>query len=78
MVGPEFRGQGLGMDPASLLTSLITATVGRAQMMAAAKLQKIGARDPDDVRTLITAAQKNFGSLANVAAGVGTRLNVRA
>jgi hypothetical protein len=71
------------MDPVSLVSGLIAAQVGEAQLAVAARLARSGGSDPmlqsgADVSTLIEAAQQNFNALANVAAGIGGALDIRA
>jgi len=64
---------------ASLISAFIAAQVGRLQLAAAARLSRLD--DPpsgSSVAQLIDAAQQNFDPLANVAAGLGTNLDVSA
>jgi hypothetical protein len=66
------------MDPASLVTGLMAAQIGQAQLIVAAKLLKISSDNAAGVAKLMAAAQQNFDSLANIAAGIGGNLNVSA
>jgi hypothetical protein len=62
------------MDIGSLVSALISAKVGEAQMAVAAKILQMNAGQSAAVQ-LIDAAQANFDRLANVAAGIGTGLD---
>lgn len=66
------------MDPASLATALVGAQTGMLQLAVAARLELMNADDASSVVKLIDAAQQNANSLANVAAGVGTNLDISA
>jgi hypothetical protein len=66
------------MDPTSLLTALVGAQTGMVQLAVAARLERMNADQGAVVAKLIDAAQQNFDPLANVAAGIGTNLNVSA
>jgi hypothetical protein len=66
------------MDVASIATALIAAQAGQAQMAVAAKLVKMNAEQGQSVANLLDAAQANFNQLANVAAGIGTNLDIAA
>ncbi len=66
------------MDPASLATALVGAQTGMLQLAVAARLERMNADDASSVVKLIDAAQQNANSLANVAAGVGTNLDISA
>jgi hypothetical protein len=46
------------------------------QLAFAARFARMNADQAASVAKLIDAAQQNFNSLANVAAGIGTNLNV--
>lgn len=48
------------------------------QLAVAARLERMNADDASSVVKLIDAAQQNANSLANVAAGVGTNLDISA
>jgi hypothetical protein len=66
------------MDPTSLITALMGAQTGMVQLALAARLERMNADQGASVAKLIDAAQKSFDPLANVAAGIGTNLNVSA
>ena len=66
------------MDPTSLITALMGAQTGMVQLAVAARLERMNADQGASVAELIDAAQQNFDPLANVAAGIGTNLNVSA
>jgi hypothetical protein len=54
------------------------AQTGMVQLAVAARLARMNANEGSSVVKLVDAAQQNFNPLANVAAGVGTNLNVSA
>jgi len=62
----------------SLISAFIAAQIGRLQLAVAARLAKDTPQSGSEVRQLIDAAQQNFDPLANVAAGLGTNLDVSA
>ena len=66
------------MDPTSLITALMGAQTGMVQLAVAARLMRMNADQGAAVVKLIDAAQQNIDPLANVAAGIGTNLNVSA
>ena len=66
------------MDPTSLITALMGAQTGMVQLAVAARLARMNADQGSSVVKLIDAAQQNFDPLANVAAGIGTNLDVSA
>ena len=66
------------MDVASIAMALIAAQAGQAQMAVAAKLAKMNADQGAAVTQLFDAAQANFSNLANVAAGIGSNLDITA
>jgi hypothetical protein len=66
------------MDPTSLITALMGAQTGMIQLAVAARLARMNADQGAAVVKLIDAAQQNANSLANVAAGIGTSLDVSA
>jgi hypothetical protein len=66
------------MDPTSLITALMGAQTGMVQLAVAARLARMNADQGAAVVKLIDAAQQNANSLANVAAGIGTSLDVSA
>ncbi len=66
------------MDPTSLITALMGAQTGMVQLAVAARLARMNADQGSSVAKLIDAAQQNIDPLANVAAGIGTNLDVSA
>lgn len=66
------------MDPTSLITALVGAQTGMIQLAVAARLARMNADQGASVANLIDAAQQSIDPLANVAAGIGTNLNVSA
>ena len=66
------------MDPTSLITALMGAQTGMMQLGVAARLMRMNADQGAAVAKLIDAAQQNIDPLANVAAGIGTNLDVSA
>ncbi len=66
------------MDPTSLITALMGAQTGMMQLAVEARLMRMNADQGAAVVKLIDAAQQSIDPLANVAAGIGTNLNVSA
>jgi hypothetical protein len=66
------------MDMMSLVTALVGAQSGATQLAMAADMARMNQQDSSSVVKLIDAAQQNGSSLANVAAGIGTNLDVSA
>ncbi len=64
------------MDTAALATALIGARIAQMQMAVAAKMLRMNADNASSIVKVIEAAQQNMDTLANVAAGVGTNLDV--
>lgn len=62
----------------SLVTALVGAQTGATQLAMAADMERMNQQDSSSVVKLIDAAQQNGSSLANVAAGIGTNLDVSA
>jgi len=62
----------------SLVTALVGAQSGATQLAMAADMARMNQQDSSSVVKLIDAAQQNGSSLANVAAGIGTNLDVSA
>ena len=62
----------------SLVTALVGAQTGATQLAMAADMERMNQQDSSSVVKLIDAAQQNTNSLANVAAGIGTNLDVTA
>jgi hypothetical protein len=66
------------MDPTSLITALVGAQTGMMQLAVAASLARMNADQGASVVKLVDAAQQSFDPLANVAAGIGSNLDVSA
>ncbi|MGA7739734.1 MAG: hypothetical protein WCB22_30570 [Pseudolabrys sp.] len=66
------------MDPVSLATAFVGAQMGSTQMAVAAKMLRMNADNAASIVEVLSAAQRNIASPANVAAGVGQNLNITA
>ncbi len=66
------------METASLISAFFAAQVGQLQLAAAAFLAQSNPDSGASVAQLTDAAQQNFDPLANVAAGLGSNLDVSA
>ena len=64
------------MEVASIAAAFIAAQAGQVQAAVAAKMLKMNADSAANVVKLLDAAQQNFSSLANVASGIGTNLDI--
>jgi hypothetical protein len=64
------------MDPVAIATALIAAQAGQAQLAVAAKLARTRAEQGAAIAQLLDAARVNFNRLANVAAGIGTGIDL--
>ena len=62
----------------SLIGAFLGAQTGMMQLAFAARFARMNADQASSVAKLIDAAEQNFNSLANVAASIGTNLNVSA
>jgi hypothetical protein len=63
----------------SLISAFISAQVGQFQLAVAAQLARTNTQDGGrSVAQLVDAAQQSFDPLANVAAGIGTNLDISA
>jgi hypothetical protein len=60
----------------SLATALIGARIGQVQMAVAAKMLRMDAENAASIVKVIEAAQQNMDRLANVAAGIGSNLDI--
>ena len=60
----------------SLISAFLGAQTGMMQLAFAARFARMNADQASSVTQLLDAAQQNFSSLANVAAGIGTNVNV--
>ena len=66
------------MDAVSLVSALIGAQTGMMQLAVAARLARMNADQGSAIAQLVDAAQQSIDPLANVAAGIGTSLDVSA
>jgi hypothetical protein len=66
------------MDVAALASALVGAQMARAQLAVAAKIARMDAQTGQSVANLLDAAQQNLNRLANVAAGIGTQVDITA
>ena len=66
----------MGLD--ALTSAVIGASIGRIQLAVAAKLLNINADTAASAVKVIDAAGQNFERLANVAAGLGTSIDISA
>jgi hypothetical protein len=62
----------------SLVTAMLGAQAGVTQLAVANSMLKMDADNGASTVKLIDAAQQNLNSLANVAPGIGTNLNISA
>jgi hypothetical protein len=62
----------------SLVTAMLGAQAGLTQLAVANSMLKMNADNGASAVKLIDAAQQNLNSLANVAPGIGTNLNISA
>jgi hypothetical protein len=66
------------MDAAAIAAALIGAQSGQQQVVAAEAMLRMTADISNSVAKMLDEAQQNVNSLANVASGVGTNLNILA
>ena len=66
------------MDVAALAGALIAAQAGQAQLAVAGRMLRMDADQQASAAKLIDAAEQNMDRLANVAAGIGTSLDITA
>ena len=64
------------MDVGALATAMIGARTAQVQMAVAAKMMRMNAENAGSIVKVIEAAQQSMDRLANVAAGIGTNLDV--
>ena len=64
------------MDVASIAAAFIAAQASQVQTAVAAKMLKMNADSAANAVKLLDAAQQNLNSLANVASGVGSNLDI--
>jgi hypothetical protein len=60
----------------SLVTAMLSAQTGLMQLAVAGSMLKMNNENANSAVKLIDAAQQNMNSLANVAPGIGTNLNI--
>jgi hypothetical protein len=66
------------MNDIGLVSALIAARMGQLQVAVAGKMLRMNADSAQAAAKLIEAGQQNLDRLANVAAGVGTNLDISA
>jgi hypothetical protein len=64
------------MDVGALASAFVAAKTGQVQLAIAARMLRMNADSAASVVKMIEAAQANMDRLANVAAGIGTNLDV--
>ena len=64
------------MDVAALASALAGAQLGQIQLAVAAKMLRMNADQASSIANLIDAAAENGNRLANVAAGIGSNLDI--
>jgi hypothetical protein len=64
------------MDIGALASAMIAARVGEVQLAVAARMLRMNADAAASTAKLIDAAEQNVDRLANVAAGIGTQLDL--
>jgi hypothetical protein len=62
----------------SLVTAMIGAQTGLTQLAVAGSMLKMNTENAASAVKLIDSAQQNLNSLANLAPGIGTNLNITA
>jgi hypothetical protein len=62
----------------SLISAMMGAQTGLTQLAVAGSMLKMNTESAASVVKLIDSAQQNLNSLANVASGIGTNLNISA
>jgi len=66
------------MDPSSLAAAIMSSQAGLTKLGLAAQFERMHADLGGAIAKLIDSAQQNIKSLANVASGIGTNLDVAA
>ena len=66
------------MDPVALASAFVAASVGKVQLAAAGKMLEMQFDSGRSAVKLIDAAQQNIDRLANVAAGIGSNVDMTA
>jgi hypothetical protein len=60
----------------SLVSALVGARMGQVQLAAAAKMLRMNADAAQSLVKVVDAAQQHMARLANVAAGIGTNVDI--
>jgi|SoiMethySBSTD1v2_1073268.scaffolds.fasta_scaffold943822_2 hypothetical protein len=66
------------MNDTGLVSAFIAARMGQMQLAVAGKMLRMNAESAQAAVKLIEAGQQNLDRLANVAAGIGTNLDISA
>jgi hypothetical protein len=66
------------MDTASLAAALVAAQMARVQLAVAGRMARMDAQTGQSGANLINSAEQNMNQLANVAAGIGTQVDITA
>jgi hypothetical protein len=66
------------MDTASLAAALVAAKMAQLQLAVAARMARMDAQTGQSVANVISSAEQNMNRLANVAAGIGTQVDITA
>ena len=64
------------MNDTGLVSAFIAARMGQMQLAVAGKMLRMNAESAQAAVKLIEAGQQNLDRLANVAAGIGTNLDI--
>jgi hypothetical protein len=64
------------MDPASIATAMLGVQSAQTQLVLATKMAKMSAQADSAIVAMIDAAAQNASSLANVAEGIGGKLDI--
>ena len=64
------------MDTMSIVSALMGAQVGRAQMTVAASIMKTNAGHDAEIVQMLQAGQQNLSQLSNAAAGLGQNVDM--
>ena len=64
------------MDPASIAAAMVASQMSNVQMAVAAKMLRMNADNAASIVQVLDTAQRNIASIANVASGIGQKLNI--
>jgi hypothetical protein len=64
------------MDDTTLASAFIAARIGQVQMAVAAKMLRMNVEAAQSAVKIVQAAERSLDRLANVAAGIGTNIDV--